>query len=103
MIFLAVIYCFECALKVSTIVSKLFSLALQILCLYVKHCRKRSRHLAYVKYCQTQSVTDCRELYLICHIMNEISLNVNVNLNVNVKIYGIVVDGIVTRHCRGRN
>ena len=35
--------------------------------------------------------------------MNEISLNVNVNVNVNVKIYGIVVDGIVTLHCRGRN
>ena len=42
-----------CALKVSTIVSKLFSLALQILCLYVKHC-------------QTQSVTDW-ELACLVH------------------------------------
>ena len=103
MIFLAVIYCYrrphnpfsdpfksskwsclERALKVSTIVSKLFSLALQILCLYVKYCRKRSRHSAYVKYCQTQSVTDSRELYLICHIMNETSLNVNVKTSMTM-------------------
>ena len=72
--------------------------------MFICHCETLSKAVAaFVKYCQKQSVTDCRELYLICHIMDEISLNVNVNLNVNVKIYGIVVDGIVTRHCRGRN
>ena len=63
--------------------------------MFICHCETLSKAVAaFVKYCQTQSMTDYRELYLICHIMNEISLNVNVN----VKIYGIVVDGIVTRH-----
>ena len=64
-------------------------------------CETLSKAVAAVGICEILS--DCRELYLICHIMNEISLNVNVNVNVNVKIYGIVVDGIVTLHCRGRN